>query len=497
MTTLQEKEIQQIIDSMDGGGLRVLSVLQESGEAVVRLVGEDEQSPERYTRLYSTDELAVYLNGRTHLTNEQVKQHIKETINNRIYTAYRIGLDIPHTTPLLEYYRQINEVLRQQGVSPWFKLNEDGVTGLTTVSYLHAGVNFSDERSRMARGLTLDKDSQIILRGFSKFFNYRQLESYDMYGEQFKNEFSRANLSDGKKYKYMDKMDGSLIILGTYKDKLVCSTTSSIDNAMAVRATHYFNRLDNAQELHDVLEAKGLCACFEWVGPYNRVVVEYDTEDYVLLALINKETGRRHQHDTEYNQFAQQLNFSVPAVYHYTLAHVQELMAQATDIEGFVLENEYGNLIKFKTDSWFKMSNRYGIFFGTSLTRNKVRMIIETYLVDDLDDLYGFSEESTKLINQVIEPVKEIEHEVDTLYILYKERSELIGTNKALAEIGRNKEIDSVVKSTLFNKIKKQTYFTEQSVTLLTEYVLNKTDTEIYTSMDKPVEKWEHYWNKT
>ncbi len=57
---------------------------------------------------------------------------------------------------------------------------------LYTIKYKHGGVDFSDELLRNCRGLTLDNNGNVITRGFQKFFNYKQLEDYEDYTEDFK-----------------------------------------------------------------------------------------------------------------------------------------------------------------------------------------------------------------------------------------------------------------------------------------------------------------------
>ena len=49
--------------------------------------------------------------------------------------------------------------------------------GLTTIKYIHRGVDFTDPMIRRARALTLDDDGRIVLCGFEKFFNHNELET--------------------------------------------------------------------------------------------------------------------------------------------------------------------------------------------------------------------------------------------------------------------------------------------------------------------------------
>lgn len=64
---------------------------------------------------------------------------------------------------------------------------------LYTIKYKHGGVDFSDELLRNCRGLTLDNNGNVITRGFQKFFNYKQLEDYEDYTEDFKEKVLKGN----------------------------------------------------------------------------------------------------------------------------------------------------------------------------------------------------------------------------------------------------------------------------------------------------------------
>ena len=73
---------------------------------------------------------------------------------------------------------------------------EDIDNPLFTFKYAHSGVDFRDTTVRNARGLTLNQDSEIVTIGFEKFFNYKQLEEYEQYDDDFKDKYSRVAPKD-------------------------------------------------------------------------------------------------------------------------------------------------------------------------------------------------------------------------------------------------------------------------------------------------------------
>ena len=102
--------------------------------------------------------------------------------------------------------------------------------GLTTVKYLHGGVDFNNPLYKQARGLTLDLKGNVILRGFEKFFNWKQLTEYENYTKEFKKIYSEVEYIPNHKYNFYEKLDGSLILLAEHKKRFVAATTSSSYN---------------------------------------------------------------------------------------------------------------------------------------------------------------------------------------------------------------------------------------------------------------------------
>lgn len=278
--------------------------------------------------------------------------------------------------PTLEYYQNANKK------ELTFKINQ--YKDLYTISYLHGGIDFSLKANRLARGLTLDKNGNVVLVGFEKFFNNLQLESYDKYDDKFKQERARVNLTNGELLTCYEKLDGSMIILGLYNDDLITSTTSSIDNDYAKRALEYFNKCNNKQEIIQYLKDKNSCLIFEYTGKENLLKVNYD---YPIKMTIIGEVSKDTLSDIETTNT---LGFETAKVSKYTYEELQDIQKNSKDIEGFVVKNEYGNRIKFKTDWWFEKQEAFGIFFSSKFTKSSIKEIVDAYQKDTLDDLIAY-----------------------------------------------------------------------------------------------------------
>lgn len=293
---------------------------------------------------------------------------------------------------------------------------------LYSVTYLHGGVNFADPYIAMARGLVLDKDGNIILRGFSKFFNYLQLHA-EHYKKQYTDEWVNEHdnflsTNKDKKYHAVEKLDGSLVLMGEYKNKAILSSTSTTNQETELLSIAYENLVNNNKNLTDRIlnycKKTGQTLIFEYISPVNRIVVEYENTDYVLIGIVNNYTGAYMSQD-DLDSIAMEFGFTRPKRYIKTLQELTTDQKILKNHEGYIVFNEYGNLIKFKTDDWFAGSDQSDLFFGTTLTRRKIFIILDAYIDDKIDDLYARQNQNKELadrdvIGKVIKSINYIEN---------------------------------------------------------------------------------------
>ena len=328
---------------------------------------------------------------------------------------------------LLEQYKKLQRENLSKNGDMQLGIAYKKENGLTTVKYLHGGVDFSNSLYRNARGLTLDLKGNVILRGFEKFFNWKQLTEYENYSKEFKKEYSEVEYKPNYKYNFYEKLDGSLILLSQYKKRFVAATTSSSYNPYTQNALKWFYKKENYKALLNYLRAKNITLAFEYISIKNPIVIHYTHTDYVLIGAHNNKTGERYSQE-KLNQIAKRFGFSQPKVYQYTFEEIKDVMNNAKDIEGFVLENTYGKLIKFKTEEWFRLKDYYGIFFGP-LTNTKIATIIDSYLADEIDDLIAVEQQHEHykdlgLINTVLTHAKYFENEIQKAYEATKHLSD-------------------------------------------------------------------------
>lgn len=133
-----------------------------------------------------------------------------------------------------------------------------------------------DAQTLTCRGLVLDPDGYVQSRPFPKFFNLNEHESPDLPDLPI------------EPFSVYEKLDGSLIVASTLPSGDVLMTTrGSFESSQAIAAKRLW------QERHaDVEIPVGETWCFEFIAPWNKIVVDYgQREELVLLGRLGNRTG--------------------------------------------------------------------------------------------------------------------------------------------------------------------------------------------------------------
>lgn len=359
---------------------------------------------------------------------------------------------------LLEIYTELSQ--KQNGKAPDVKIRKIGE--LYTVSYIHGGANFENDYIRCSGGLTFDKDDNIYLRGYEKFFNYLQLETRENVSEDFKEQYSR--IQESEYIRVREKMDGTLILVGEYQGELLVGTKSSIDNEYTRLVKPLVKeKLPNIEKY-----LKGYTLTMEYVAPDNRIGVTYDKEDLILLHVVKNKTGQLYEGEflQEIVHYPEPYPLTLPKTTGYSLKELLELQKTKKNFEGWVVINNYGNLIKFKTEDWYKEKGKYElIFFPRKVTQNVVGQIYDAYVNDGLDDLVAYKNQfhsGAKYVDKVIETMYHMIDHIDKLIEKYgtdyrnmaQEYMGNIAIN--IHKYGYNDRVHQSIKKYLVEQVKKE-----------------------------------------
>ena len=132
-----------------------------------------------------------------------------------------------------------------------------------------------DDITRQYRGLIMNvATGEILARPFPKFFNY---------GEHV----SKGWAIPTTKPEIYEKLDGSLGIMYTLKDKTWIATRGSFTSEQAIWATKWWR-----ENKGDEPYGNAVTHLFEIIYPENRIVVTYDYSGLVHLASLDTQTGK-------------------------------------------------------------------------------------------------------------------------------------------------------------------------------------------------------------
>lgn len=264
-----------------------------------------------------------------------------------------------------------------------------------TFKYRHLGVNFNDKLMRLARGITFEKNSgELVLLGLPKFFNYNQLVEDERYSQEEVEQLCQALDFHADKVKLTEKLDGSMIIASycTTLGEVQTGTTGSTESVQAKRA----KQLLNSKTIDYLRENPNISLIFELIGPDNRIVIEYNKEELVLLNAMNKKT-LDFVEENLLEELKLNLGYRVPEVREYTIEELQRFVETDTQYEGFVTKNKYGNLVKIKTKDYLEKHS----FFSMVNIENKFdEVILKNYIKNNLDDILSLMDINQKLRTQ-------------------------------------------------------------------------------------------------
>lgn len=287
--------------------------------------------------------------------------------------------------------------------------------GFIIAKYLHGGIDFTKFHNRLCKGLVFDKYGELVLVGFENFFNYEQLKEYQSYNDDFKNKFNE--LEDGI-YTCYEKLDGTMLILGVYKNEFIVSSSSSISTDYSLNALKFFNSLENTKEIKDYLINRNSCLVFEYISPYNKIVVDYNKEDYVLLGEVSKDTCQTIELKNNFG-------FNQPKLFRINLEKIIEFQRNNNTLEGLIVFNQYNKRIKCKTDWWFKEHYKSLNFIQNKLTKRNVRLCLEFIKNDTIDDVYSNQPKVAKLFKTIEDFYRKTLKEIDKLLDRYNTPKEL------------------------------------------------------------------------
>lgn len=132
---------------------------------------------------------------------------------------------------------------------------------------------------RECRGIKFYPSGEIAARPFHKFFNVGEREETQPHVLDF-----------GSDHAVMEKIDGSMVHAIKLPFGFRWCTKAGITDVSEIAEKFVAQNLKYEQFASACID-RGLTAIFEYVGPHNKVVLDYETENMILLAVRENVSG--------------------------------------------------------------------------------------------------------------------------------------------------------------------------------------------------------------
>jgi T4 RnlA family RNA ligase len=227
-------------------------------------------------------------------------------------------------------------------------------------------VDFSTWNGFELRGLTfvfnLDGSLYKSYPLLEKFFNLNENESTLF-----------ETVKDLKIKSVREKADGSIInFIKLPNGKILAKSKTSFESDQAKIAQELFESNKNINSSVKHFLENDVTPIFELISPRNRIVVNYNSTELILIGLRNQ--------SGEYIDLGGS-NLTTCQTYNYNLNEMLELRTKLENTEGWIVEFESGIKIKIKTE-WY--INLHHILTDYSKRED---YLIEMILEEKLDDI--------------------------------------------------------------------------------------------------------------
>lgn len=200
----------------------------------------------------------------------------------------------------------------------------------------HMGVDWTDENSIFRSSIWRASDLKPISLGFRKFTNLGERPAFEPIDEN-------APLT------YVEKKDGSCLIVSQYKGELIIRTRGTVDASTLPNGHEIpflMKKYPNAFE-NQFLDSEEFTLLFEWETPSNFIVIQDVTEPTLSLTGMVRHEDYSYTSQSDLDDIAKILEVPRPKTYEYP-----NLISAVTDVEdwkgkeGIVIVDESGQIFK-------------------------------------------------------------------------------------------------------------------------------------------------------
>jgi T4 RnlA family RNA ligase len=255
--------------------------------------------------------------------------------------------------------------------------------------------HFEQYKAFEYRGLcfVFNSDGTTLFKRFiklNKFFNLNEVEVNLL-----------ENVKDKTIKEVFNKEDGSLVsFIELPNGKIIASTKKSTNNEQCVICN---TMLENNIILFYFVKYclnKDIVPIFEYVSPFNKIVINYFDSELILLKLRDNNTGEY----LDFDVIPQDIIKGIKLVNKENYNDIHELLSLSKtleDKEGWVITFTDDTMLKLKTEWYFKLHRI------TTETMNREDYVVDIILNDKLDDVLSVIEKNDVMLVKFINDIKD------------------------------------------------------------------------------------------
>lgn len=273
----------------------------------------------------------------------------------------------------------------------------------------------SDINAFELRGITFIQNENGSWERFpalTKFFNLNQNQGW-----------MKEDVINKKVVRVQDKADGSLTQFVHFPDGTVLpKTKQSFDNEQCIAAKRIYDNNENLRRLILDSYVKGYTVLFEYVSPFNQIVIPYENSELRIIQIRNSATG---EYLSTLDMMAIAASYDVSMVEDFfvkenTIEKLLELKETVEGVEGWVVTLEDGQMLKIKTQ-WYL--DRHGLI--SEIRENDIIAAVVNEEIDDiitvvtgekLIQINNISEIVIKKFNELVIEYKDLRWKYFNLY---------------------------------------------------------------------------------
>lgn len=251
--------------------------------------------------------------------------------------------------------------------------------GYTVINYVVAMANTFDMTGpddlggairRECRGLIFDKEGHIMSRPFHKFFNVNE-----------RAETQTHEIDMSQDHVIMEKMDGSMIRPILVDGYLRLATKMGVTEVAMQAEAWLATRGDKYKSWLGFYMAHDYTPIFEWISPFNQIVLPYETDDLVLLAIRDNLTGEYLDMREEMSEI--ESPFNVVRQYGSMQDNIVDYIARQRGKEG-----REGDIVRFADGHMLKIKNDWYVRIHKTVDRIVFdRNIVNLIINEEIDDV--------------------------------------------------------------------------------------------------------------